>query len=504
MISDNKMIDELRKAYDNMTPEQIDENMKDIDVSPLSAESEQRIKSMISDRIKSATPQKSKKFRSVTKKWVAVAAVIVMIFSVAAFNSEAVMAAVAKLFSFIPGVGVVENGGVSENNIYILDDDGTVYKDDMLEITVKGAFLKGNEMELRYTVYLSKITDADLLSSYDNPSELYNRLGYDKYFAIADESPRLTPQTKTIFNGTEITADKITVTETESLESIRTICITHHYELPDTITADTLSGSLSVGDAEVAFNMKKVEPSDSAQGASGGQLIEVDGVKLLCVPTLKDNILYMDYYACELGEYASTSDFGGWYLSDTLTVGGEVIEYKLDESCIFDSDGTSYVGNRVKYDLSDAPKADEAILEAYGLFVDKEYEGKGIFLDVPPTDKLLLNETVTLNDIEIKISEICHSNYGESDGYEKLEHGYLELRYSASSLDAFRFFVNFDKLSINGQSVDSFCIEQYDDEYDRIIIPLNIPCEDVRSIEFDRVTLMLQEDISISIPLKTE
>jgi|GEM_PF-2793713 len=507
MNAERRMIEELRKAYDMMTPEQLDAHLndiEDIEIEPLSGESKQRIRNMISEGIKNSdAAQSPEKSRFASRRWVAAAAAVLVFVSVAAFSSEAVMAAVAKLFGFAPGIGVVD-ADTGKNDMYILDDDGAVYEDDMLEITLKGAFVKGDEMELRYTVYLKKITDGDLNDWLNDVSELYRLRGYDKYFVIADESPLLTPYTAATLDGREITADKTTVTETESLESVRTVCITQHYDLTDVLLGDEPRGTLSVGDVQAAFSLKKMALDDTVQGASGGQTVEVDGVKLLCVPTLKEDILYLDYYACELGEYKSTSGLRGWWLTDTLTVGGEAVEDVLDESCIFASDGTAHVGNRLRYDLSEAPDADEAVIEAFGLFVDKEYDGKGIFLDAPPTEELALDETVMLDGIEIKVAGISHRNYGEAEDYEELEHGYLEFRYSAESTDAIRFFVNFDEISINGETAEYFGIGSFGEEYESIVVPLSMPYDEVRSIEFECITLMLQKDITITIPLESE
>lgn len=497
MITDKVIGEELRKAYDMMTPNQIDERINSIKAEPLSDESKQRIKQMINDRIQKT--EQTKTHKAIYVRWAAAAAAAIVLVCVTAFNAEKVIAAVSRMFGFVPGTGVVsvEDG----DDLYILENSGASAGDDMIEITLNDAFAHDNELELRYTVYLSKITIDDLQSSVNTLSELYFRLGYDKYFAVAPESPRLTPHTTTKLNGVEIIADKISVTETESLESARTICISHHYDLSGMQLNDASEGALNIGGVEIGFSLKKLETDISAQGASGGQMVEVDGVKLLCVPTRRENILYIDYYACELGEYKSTSGLRGWYITDTLTVGGQIIEDELDESCIFFSENTSHVGNRLKYDLSGVAGADEAVITAEGIFVEKAYDGKGIFLDSAPTAELALDETVSLDGIEINVGGIYYRNYGEAEDYEPLEHGYLEFRYNAASTDAKRFFVGFTEISINGEAVEYFGIEPYDIEYESIVLPLPVPYEEVRSIEFGGVNLMLQDEIEFRVPL---
>ncbi len=59
-----------------------------------------------------------------------------------------------------------------------------------------------------------------------------------------------------------------------------------------------------------------------------------------------------------------------------------------------------------------------------------------------------------------------------------------------------RKFISFNEISINGEIMDSFYIEQYDLDYNNIIILLNISYKDIRSIEFNKVSFLLQEDIT--------
>ncbi len=200
----------------------------------------------------------------------------------------------------------------------------------MVNITINDVFIHENTLELRYTIYLSKISDSDLETSYDCLND--RRLGYDKYFNISEEAPTLSPYTTTTLNGKDISASKTTVTETESLESARTICVSEHYDISGLTKDVPLCGTLSIADIDANFNMNEIQLENSPQEASGGNLVEIDGLKLLCVPTIRDNTLFIDYYACEPGEYTSTKGFRGWYNTDILTINGKEIEGKIDES----------------------------------------------------------------------------------------------------------------------------------------------------------------------------
>lgn len=501
MTTSYNITEELKRAYAEMTPAQLEAELEGIEAAPLSADAEQRIKNMVNNKI---STQKNNDFfgKTVarTAKWRIIAAAFVLVFAVAAvLNSSSVKATVAKIFGFVPSVGIVEKDEET-GDIYILENAGSSAENDDIKLSINDVFANDGRLELRYTVYLSHISDKALDDYCNSLHELYLSLGYDKYFDIAEESPRLMPHTAATLNGEKITPESITVTETESLESARTVCISNVYDISDINLSEASAGTLSMKNVEISFDMKKIELAENAADASGGVLLEADGIKLLCVPTRRDNLLYLDYYACDLGEYKTIRGFRGWFNTDTLTVGGEIITDEIDESCIFLSEGSAHVGNRLKYDLSDT-EADKAVINAFGIFAEKEYDGKGVFLDAAPASEQKVNQTADLDGTIITVSSISHCDYSEEEGYEEYGYGCVEFRYKAENTEEKREFIDFSKILINGEETDCFGIEQYDLEYTSIIIPLKIPYEDIRSIEFDCAEFLLAEDIEIEIDL---
>jgi len=505
MTADKRITEELTMAYEQMTPEQISEKLADIEVPRLDADSEQRIKMMISGRIKQTDAQSGAGKSSVIKpefnRWAAVAASVLILLSVAALNSETVMAAMARWFGFIPGVGVVdvENGA---DDLYVLSGTDITASDDMIDVTLNNALANGNSLELRYTVYLSQISDADMEKFCSNPSELYCRLGYDEYFAVAQESPRLTPYSETTVNGIMLTPVSTVVTETESLESIRTICISQSYELAGINPDDPLAGSLDIGGVKIAFGMNRIVPDDTVEGASGGAVAEIGGVKMLCVPSVRNNCLYVDYYVYDRGGYSSVTGCRGFgNKTDILTLGGQEIDGFIDEGYVFDNSGGSHVGYRIGYDIADyAGENVQAVINISGIFVKKEYKGRGLYFDRSPEAQQTLGEVVELDGISVDVAEICWADLGEADGYEETDYGYLVLRYKADSNDDIRF-VRFSGISINGEYVESFYMNDYDGVYKNILIPLSVPYADIRSMEFESAELMLRGDIRFEFPV---
>lgn len=501
MTTDYNITEELKRAYDEITPAQLEAELEGIELAPLSADAEQRIKNMVNNKINAQEDNFFGKTITKTAKWRIIAAAFVLVFAAAAvFSSGSVRAAVAKIFGFVPSVGVVEKNEET-GDIFILGNAEKSAENDDIKLTLNHAFANKGKLVLGYTVYLSRISDADLDAYCNSLPELYRTLGYDKYFDIAEESPRLMPHTAATLGGREIIPESISVTETESLESARTVNISNVYDISDIDLSEVFEGVLNMGNLEIGFDMKKIEFSENAADAADGTLIEADGIKLLCVPTRKDNLLYLDYYACDLGEYKSTNGFRKWFNTDTLTVGGEMITDEIDESCIFFSEDSARVGNRLVYDLSGAEE-EKAVIRAFGIFAEKEYSGKGVFLDSAPVAEQKVNQTADLDGTVITVSSITHRDYGEEDGYEEYGYGCVEFRYKAENTVPNREFIDFTKILINGEETDCFGISQYDLEYTSIIIPLKMPYEEMRSIEFAGAEFLLAEDIEIEISLK--
>ena len=500
MTTNYNISKELKRAYEEMKPDRLEAELEGIELPPLSAEAEQRIKNMVNNKISTQENNFFGKTIMKTAKWRIIAAAFVLVFAAAAvFSSGSVRAAVAKIFGFVPGVGIVEKDEET-GDIYILENVFDFAENQDIKLTLNDAFAYNGKLELRYTLYLSRISDAELDDYCNNLPDLYRSLGYDKYFEIAEESPRLMPHTTAVIGGEELSSESIAVTETESLESARTICISNVYDISDINLSEVSAGVLNIENIEIGFELKKIDFAENAADAADGRIIEVDGIKILCVPTFRDNLLYLDYYACDLGGYKSTTGFRGWFNTDTLTANGKLIEDELDESCIFFSENSAHVGNRLVYDLSGI-EAEEAVINAFGIFAEKEYDGKGVYLDAAPSAEQTVNQTADLDGTIITVSSIAFRDYGWEDGYEEYGHGCVEFRYKAETTAEGREFIDFRKILINGEETDCFGIEQYDLEYTSIIIPLKMPYEEVRSIEFESAQFLLAEDIEIEIAL---
>lgn len=521
MNIDDKIVNEIRKAYDAMPLEEIDDKMKDIEIEPIDASGEQRIKDRVKEKLNNLDKDSKKRTKAKARRTMVAAATFVFVLVGAVVcGSERVRASIAKLFGFVPGRGVVEvegeeddgeSGDVRNTDWYILDNNNLrPSKDDKISLTIKDAVISGDILELRYTVYLSDITDNDLenvyttyTGEYVNPiCGLYYERGYNNYFKIADgDDPVVTPISTLMLNGNSVEAADIKVTTTESLESARTVCISQFYNVSDILSSDTTEGTLTLGKVSVDFSMKQLEFASSAEGAvENGYIAEIDGVKILCVPTWEGDNLYVDYYSLEIGEYSNIGGFRTyWYPTDVLSVNGTVVEGIVDESYIFDNEGSTHIGSRIKYDLSGFADKSNIVINANDLLVEKSYEDKGLSFAEPLTPNQTIDEVVQLDDISVEVDEISNQYLSAEDGYEESEYGYLIIKLKVTSQDETKQFVSFADISVNGELVDGFYIKQADIDYTNISIPLTMPYEDINSIEFESIEILLNENIKFEL-----
>lgn len=518
MNLDVNMENEIRKAYDAMSLEELDDNIRNMEFEPLDASSEQRIKDKVKEKMNSLDKESKKHAKGKARRaMVAAIAFGFALVGAVVCSSEQVRASIAKLFGFVPGRGVVEVEGEEDTSEeakntdwYILDSSNLIpEEDDKISLTIKDAVISGDILELRYTVYLSDITDYDLenvYTTYDgeyvNPLYgLYYDREYNDYFKITDgDDPVIAPLSTLILNGNTVEANDINVTVTESLESARTVCISEFYNVSDILSSDAPEGTLTLGKVSVHFSMKQLEFASSTEGAAeNGCIAEIDGVKILCVPTWDGDNLYVDYYSLEIGEYSSIGGFRTyWYPTDVLGVNGTVVESIVDESYIFDDEGSTHIGPRIKYDLSGFADKSNIVINANGLLVEKSYEDKGISFTEPLTSQQTINEVVELDDISIEVAEISNPDLSDG-GYEDSEYGYLTIKLKATSKDESKQFVSLGDISINGEITDGFYINQADIDYVNVSIPLDVPYEDVNSIEFESIEILLNENIKFEL-----
>jgi hypothetical protein len=167
------MENELRKAYDSISFDQLREEMDKVEVEPLSKDRENRIKEIVKEKMEKEQIETTRKKSHKTTKWAVAAAAVVFAFAGIAFmKADKVQAELSQLFGFVPGIGVVEmeredstgtessesEVGATETdkeskdtNVvkaakwYLLENVDDTVSNDMIQIELKGAVANGEE-----------------------------------------------------------------------------------------------------------------------------------------------------------------------------------------------------------------------------------------------------------------------------------------------------------------------------------------------------------------------
>ncbi len=539
MMKDIDMEKELRKVFDAMPLDQLSDELNNIELEPLSGDSEQRIKNMVKEKMKKEHVEFTKRPKSKAKGWLVAAAALVFAFTGAAiYKADDVKAEFAQLFGFVPGVGVVEveheESTVAQNDKkaddkkkdkgattetaptvqatkwYLLENVDATASDDMIQVELKDAVVAGDKLELRYALRLLKITDEELEAAYaalngvDESAlkEMYVRLGYDKYFSLdGDEALVLKPCSTTTLNGKTVKASTVSVGGSETTEGSRVICISETFDVKDVLTKDVPSGTVSIAGVNLDFKMKNLDLGGSPEDVTNNGFVEeMDGVKVMCVPTWKDQKLFVDFYTMDCGEYSTVLGFNMFGReSCTTTVNGQPLENVGDDSYLFDDMDSSYLG-RCAYDLGGLNgEVQSANVKTNGLRVRQNLENKKLEVTPAATVQQELDDVLKLDGSNVKFVEMSNRPCDSVDDFDYSEHGYLVLTYRAEDADVNKQFVWFGGLRVNGENVEDFTMECGNVGYSVVLIPLPVPYSEVRTVEFTSADYMLNGNMEFDL-----
>lgn len=534
---------ELRKVFDAMPLEQLSDELNNIELEPLSGESEQRIKDMVKEKMKKEKVEFAKKPKHKAKGWLVAAAAFVFAFIGAAiYKTDNVKAEFTQLFGFVPGMGVVEveheestvaqnekktgdnkekagdkkEGAATEDaptvqatKWYLLENVDATASDDMIQMELKDAVVAGDKLELRYAVRLLKITDEELEAAYaalngvDESAlkEMYVRLGYDKYLSLGDqEAVTLKPQSSTTVNGKKVEASSVSIGGSETTEGSRVICVSETFDVKDVLTDKAPTGTISIAGVNLDFKMKNLDLGGSPEDVTeNGFVDEIGGVKVMCIPTWKNDTLFVDFYTMDSGDYETVCGFNMFDREGFSTsINGTVLENKGDDSYAFDNMGSSFIG-RNAYDLGSVNgDVKSAVVKNSGLWVRQKLEGKKITL-APTAAKKSINEVLELDGSKIEFMEMSNRPCDSVDDFDYSEHGYLVLTYTSEDADMNKNFLWFGSLSVNGENVEDFTMECGNVGYANVLIPLPMPYSEVQTVEFTSADYMIHGNMEFNL-----
>lgn len=392
----NKNIEtDVRIALDNASFENISEIMEDIDPAEFNLPEEislGRIKKNAMSKI-NKKDKKSNKI-SIFKLSAGIVAAAALLFGFTLWFSTDVRAAVFGMFSFVPGVGMVEaepnvenntetadaisNNQVFDTNIYMLGNEGEKVVSDDIDIELVSLMIKDGKMDIEYFVDMKKIDISmfdEVFSQWEYvESEEYDQLfanvylslGYDKYFEINNDTseqfePVKAPHSAITIGGTEVKPEKSRALFSE-VASFRYADIKETYDLSQFNIAENGECILSVADVSIPVKFENVKAYTSKEDAVGGRSVlnTGDGVEIMCDATLSDDgDLRVAIYSISTGDYEEIIDYDINVYADGHYIEGFV-------------DGNYYVGDgepatHYVYDASNYNKDTKFTYEIYGI-----------------------------------------------------------------------------------------------------------------------------------------
>ncbi len=539
MMKDIDMEKELGKVFDAMPLEQLSETLNNIQLESLSSDSEQRIKDMVKEKLKKENVNVKSKKKS--KRGLVAAAALVFVFAgTAIFKADEVKAHLSRLFGFVPGVGVVEveheESTVvrSEQNVdadtkkdavssteqeapvikadkwYLLENVDATASDDMIQIELKDAVITGEELEIRYVVNLLQITDADIDAAFagvasgdeNAMASMYAAKGYDKYFSLDGAAAlQLAPYSSMTINSKAVELLERSAQGVESTDGARIICVSETYRVAEALTAEVPTGVLSIAGVNLDVKMKNLELGGSLEDVMTSSFVdEMQGVKVMCVPTWKDDKVYVDFYTVDAGDYESVTGFQLFEADQcVLKVNEQTLENVGDYSYIFNNPKAAFIGKR-EYDVSAmGDNITSALVQTSGLVVKKALENKKIELALVGTESQALNTTMDIDGAHFEFVEASSRSFDSPDDYHYSEHGMLVLKYKMDATDENKMFMFFDEIRINGEKMEGYSTEWVDETYVNMLIPLSMPYSEVKTIEFDKALYQLNGTMEFDI-----
>lgn len=322
---------DLSIAFEHASIEEITKYMNDIDESQFENLSKFSIKRIQSSTLKKmGIGKKSKNGNLIIKTISTMAASIAIILTILCTFSVEARALLKQMFSFIPGIGIVE----SYDEVYVLSEPVVSTENAELFAEINRAVVEDDCIMIEYKTTLKNV-DIDRVNHTvleEDPRtalvEYYALLGYDKYFELDHEL-----EMKAI-SSLEIQGHKLERVETETFlnegSGMKYALVTETYNLDGLTVSDVKDAKLSIGTLSVNFTLQKAKVFSTKEEALEGKLIcKKDGIELVCETKWIANTLVASFYTVHEEQTEVVSLFP-YYLSEDagayLHINGKIIE----------------------------------------------------------------------------------------------------------------------------------------------------------------------------------
>lgn len=506
MSNSNHIEELLYNAFDHASVEEMYYILENADLNELACPSTDRITKTALQKCFGTDPVKSQV--SFFKPRIAVAvAILVVVSAFLIIGGEQVYAALEKLFSFIPGVGVVEIEGeptaedeqpasgtdAQHYNVpaYIMQEQMPCAQDDLLKIEISSVTLSDGILEISYSLNLIGLSDDDVIGIYDHgsisPVELYLREGYDAYFAVdnyreVQSEDFLRPYSSVTLGDTvlERLEAEISIPERNGL---REAGCRERYAV---VGEPDLSGFLTVGCLDVPFSLVTPEVFYSQmEAAANGEICTVNDVTVMCVPTWTDDSLFIDLYTINSGKYTELTHFSTGVEGFSYIIANDTQVKGLIDGGYISPDDSNYSGliGRARFETENVPgEINLARLTIPGISA-REENSLLLEFDHPIGDTETIDRREQLIDTAITFVSVekLTPKQASMDDYHSGDVLSLKIRPDTNS--TFSRFHRFGKISVNGQELERYS-QTEDTEFLIFNLPLSCKYEEVETIEF--------------------
>lgn len=286
------------------------------------------------------------------KKWIAVAAAFVILVT-AAGNSEAVQAAIKKIFTFIPGVGIEESEEgrvVSSDTLFSMDGDPITKSNGKVTVTLINAYINRDSVDVEYRITFDFLNDYNIdgwqeykTALEENVIEVIDRKGFQPFYdakAVLTIDGEIYDDLR--YSGGGGTNERRNVVRTDGLaEKINEL-------------GENLPVSLSVAGLDFDIKFKPIETYGTIDEI--GPSMELNGISVTAVPRWDGDTLYVDLYDLNYSGFDQVMGFiefdGEKNIKPYLIVNGEKVDAGYDGG-----DGTEFYFDLSAYGLTDDEKA---------------------------------------------------------------------------------------------------------------------------------------------------
>ncbi len=328
--------DELMKAFEDASLEDINKIMEDVDPSEFKITNtlaKHRIQKKVMTRLKSKTR------KTYLKGLGYIAAAAIVVFSGIAFSHTEVGATMFdNIFSFVPGKGIVETeeeegSDVSvPTTIYELVERGKTDSSDCCSVTYNYGTASGDTLELSYNFRILNF-DLDTYSSiYINANDtnedpavtlqkfvdFYNGLGYEDYVTYTDDLKMNYWESINGVQSSLYSGDAVCPRLSSSLSfgevggGVEAVVV-ETYDISGAPASEGSAYTLKINDFESTFTVSSVNKYTSEKDLlDDNNVVTSDNIQMICDTHWENEWLIADFYVTDCGDYVSVNSIFPW------------------------------------------------------------------------------------------------------------------------------------------------------------------------------------------------